>query len=174
MKKLFICVFVIISAYEIFGRSPEMYFKIDDNSNPAPTYYIRAIRISNNDPLFGANFMEVDDDHNYDEVYSYDKANLTEPVGIFEYVRGFNYLRAPGAFPEIGEGKLRFEIYRNEVIKFQFSIDLVSANGSPDISFEFHYVDDNNISMTGTGSGGSAQTIQITNNSFVNCWDFHG
>ncbi len=169
MKSLFICALVILSTYEIFARNPEMYFRIDDNSSPAPTYYIKAIRISHNDPLFGLNFMEVDDiNHQYDTVYSYNKANMTEPTEIFEFVRGFNYLRCPGHFPMIGEGKLRFEIYRNDNLVFQFSIDLVSSIGSPDILFKYYY---ENSTLTGEGSGSNPQIHQISNNSFINCWD---
>ncbi|MCZ7609355.1 MAG: hypothetical protein M5U17_04255 [Ignavibacterium sp.] len=168
MKTFYIFLFTIILSINIFGMDGEIWFYIDDNTANV-SYYVKAIRISNNDPLFGANFMEVDT-YNYNVVISDYDAVYHEPVGEFEKLRGFNFLRDIGAFPAIGEGKIRFEIYRNNVMVFSFSIDLVHVglppNGTPDLTFEYKYATPNVIIAKANNV-----TTQISNSSFINCWD---
>jgi len=49
----------------------EFIFLIDDNTtNPIPTDYVKAIRISNSNSLLGDNFMEVGNNHNNDILIS--------------------------------------------------------------------------------------------------------
>ncbi|MDY0082710.1 MAG: T9SS type A sorting domain-containing protein [Ignavibacteriaceae bacterium] len=169
MKKAILLLTLLLSTHSIFGMDGEIWFYIDDNT-PNVSYYVKAVRISNNDPLFGANFLEVDT-YNYNVVISDYDAVYQEPVGEFEKLRGFNFLRDIGAFPAIGEGKIRFEIYRNNVLIFKFSVDLVHSNVSPDLTFKYYY---SSNTMIGKGNGPTAQTIQIYNNGFINCWDLLG
>ena len=171
MKKAILLLTLLLSTHSIFGMDGEIWFYIDDNT-PNVSYYVKAVRISNNDPLFGANFLEVDT-YNYNVVISDYDAVYQEPVGEFEKLRGFNFLRDIGAFPAIGEGKIRFEIYRNNVLIFKFSIDLVHVglppNGTPDLTFEYSYLNPNVILAKANNI-----TTQISNNSFVNTWDLQG
>ena len=169
MKKVILLLVLLLSTYKTFGMDGEIWFYIDDNT-PNVSYYVKAVRISNNDPLFGANFMEVDTNI-YNVVISDYDVTYQEPKGQFEKIRGFNFLRDPGLFPAIGEGKIRFEIYRDSVLVFKFSVDLVHSITSPDLTFKYYY---STNTLIGTGNGSSAPTIQIYNNDFINCWDLLG
>ena len=58
MKKVILLLALLLSTYKTFGRDGEIWFYIDDNT-PNVSYYVKAVRISNNDPLFGASFLEA-------------------------------------------------------------------------------------------------------------------
>ncbi|MBE0538730.1 MAG: hypothetical protein IH620_03380 [Ignavibacterium sp.] len=89
MKTLTISFFLILSSFQLLCMDGEIWFHIDDNTNA--TYYVKALRISINDLLFGANFMEVNT-LEYNDVISYNDVTNSEPVDIYEHIRGFNYL----------------------------------------------------------------------------------
>ncbi|RPI63602.1 MAG: hypothetical protein EHM44_04745 [Ignavibacteriales bacterium] len=168
MKNLLISIIFFLVSYNSFCRDGEIWFYIEDNT--ASNYRVEATRLNNNDPLFGADFMEVDTD-----IYNFvvcNSSHLPAPYP-WDFWRGYDYLRNYGNFPEIGEGKLQFALYRDEVLVFKFKIDLVHAGlpplGSPDLNFEYNFANPNVIISTSAGI-----TTQISYDSFVNCWTLRG
>ena len=171
MKGLTITLFLLsLSVQNIFAIPGEIWFYIDDNNNT--NFKVVARRISLTEPLFGYNFMEIGNSQ-FDEVTS-DTDVLGNPLAHpWDVLRGFDYLRDPHVWPLIGEGKLEFFVYRNDILLFQFGIDLVHYPLPPqplfaDITFYFTATTNSLIAYT------NGIYTEILNNSFVNCWELQG
>jgi hypothetical protein len=166
-----VVIILFLSSFrEMLALPGEIWFLFDDDNNS--NYKVVASRISSSDPLFGTNFLEVNTTL-YDQVTCSTDALpgvfIQEP---FDYRRGFDYLRDPEQlWPLIGEGKLQFSVYLDNILVFNFRIDLVHSVGTPDITFEY-------TASTGemyANSGGANPIItQIEFDEFVNCWELLG
>lgn len=162
-----IIILLIFATSNIYSRCGELWFFIDDTNT---NYKIVAERIFLAEPLFGANFMELGDNHSYDEVTSDQiQVYLLDPP--YDFLLGFDYLRDTDpnnpCWPNIGEGKLKFTIYRDEMWRFEFIIDLVHSNTSPDINFFYSP----STGLFARGNGYGMPEIPIPNEGYVNSWE---
>lgn len=168
MKKLiFLLGIIVLNVQVAFGLPGELWFYIDDDITT--NYKIVATRYNLNEPLFGSNFMEVDTDI-YDEVIS-NQINTIFNNPPYDFYLAFDFIRDPSGWPTIGEGKLLFSIYRNEMLVFRFKIDLLHSNFStsgPDIQFYYSYGSDILMAI-----GGSNDPVEINFDGFINCWELH-
>lgn len=168
---VYVVFLILLIGQNLFCADGEIFFFIEDNNST--NYKVVARRISQADLLFGANFMELGDNHSYDEVESAIDVIGGEIVWG-DAQRAFDYLRHTGSWPLIGEGILEFSIYRNNSAEpeFKFTINTIHCPvyPVPFVDMQFRYTYGTNF-ITSVVNG---IYTDIDYNEFVNSWEISG